>query len=56
MKLNEENLTEIQRYLDQGLDPTEVANTIARVADIEDLGDIATIQSAAFALSRGETP
>ncbi|WP_196248569.1 hypothetical protein [Rhodococcoides fascians] len=56
VQLNDEQLVEIQYYLDQGLDPVDVANTLARLADIEDLGDIAMIQSAAVALSRGETP
>lgn len=56
MKLTEEQLAEIQHYLDQGLTPEEVADTIARVSDIEDRGVIVTIRSAAYALSRGETP
>lgn len=54
-RLDSTQLAEIQEQLDKGMDPDEIANYLGRIADL-DLGDIATIRSAAYALSRGETP
>ena len=53
--LNDEQLDEIRRHLDEGMTPDAIADYLGRVADL-DLMDIVTIRSAAVALSRGETP
>ncbi|ABG99795.1 hypothetical protein RHA1_ro08751 (plasmid) [Rhodococcus jostii RHA1] len=53
--LNDEQLDEIRRHLDEGMTPDAIADYLGRVADL-DLMDIVTIRSAAVALSRGGTP
>jgi hypothetical protein len=53
--LSNEQLDEIRRQLDQGMTPDAIADYLGRVADL-DLMDIETVRTAAYALSRGETP
>lgn len=55
MKLTPELVADIKQHLDKGMAPEDVANYIGRIADL-DLGDIMQIKSAAYAISRGETP
>ncbi|MCX5046713.1 hypothetical protein OG921_26410 [Aldersonia sp. NBC_00410] len=55
MKLTREQLDDIRNNLDSGMTPDAVADYYGRIADL-DLGDIATIRSAAYAIQRGETP
>ncbi|MDH6288205.1 hypothetical protein [Rhodococcus opacus] len=53
--LSDEQLDEIRRQLDQGMTPDAIADYLGRVADL-DLMDIETVRTAAYAISRGQTP
>ena len=53
--LNDEQLDEIRRHLDEGMTPDQVADYLGRVADL-DLMDIETVRTAANAIARGQTP
>lgn len=53
--LSDEQLDEIRRQLNQGMTPDAIADYLGRVADL-DLMDIETVRTAAYAISRGETP
>ncbi|MFD2157246.1 hypothetical protein [Rhodococcus jostii] len=53
--LRDEQLDEIRRHLDEGMTPDAIADYLGRVADL-DLMDIETVRTAAYAISRGETP
>lgn len=46
-------INEIQQMLDQGIQPAEVAASIARIADLDDLETI-TVRSVAYDLANGE--
>ncbi|RFZ10369.1 hypothetical protein DSM43518_02283 [Mycobacterium marinum] len=53
MRLTRAQIDEIQQRLDEGMSPEAIADSIGRLADLEDL-DIVMIRSAAYDLRNGE--
>jgi hypothetical protein len=54
MALTRAQINEIQQRLNAGMTPEAIADSIARMADLDEL-DIVTIRSAAYDLQNGET-
>ena len=51
--ITREQINEIQQMLDQGTPPAEVASSIARIADLDEL-ETTTVRSVAYDLVNGE--
>jgi len=51
--ITREQINEIQQMLDQGTSPAEVASSIARIADLDEL-ETTTVRSVAYDLVNGE--
>lgn len=53
MALTRAQIAEIQERLDEGMSPEAIADSIGRVADLDEL-ELVTIRSAAYDLRNGE--
>lgn len=53
MTLTRAQIDEIQQRLDEGMTPEAIADSLGRLADLEEL-DIVTIRSTAYDLVNGE--
>ncbi|KAA1249866.1 hypothetical protein F0Q45_12740 [Mycobacterium simiae] len=53
MVLTRAQIDEIRQRLDEGMSPEAIADSIGRLADLDEL-DIVTIRSTAYDLSNGE--
>lgn len=53
MALTRAQIDEIQQRLDEGMTPEAIADSIGRMADLDEL-DIVTIRSTAYDLRNGE--
>ncbi|AQA06970.1 hypothetical protein ACORG1_34265 (plasmid) [Mycobacterium sp. TJFP1] len=53
MALTRAQIDEIQERLDEGMSPEAIADSIGRVADLDEL-ELVTIRSAAYDLRNGE--
>jgi hypothetical protein len=53
MALTKAQIDEIQQRLDEGMSPEAIADSIGRLADLDEL-DVVTIRSTAYDLLNGE--
>jgi len=53
MALTRAQIDEIQQRLDEGMSPEAIANSIGRLADLDEL-EVVTIRSVAYDLRNGE--
>ena len=53
MALTRAQIDEIQERLDEGMSPEAIANSIGRLADLDEL-EVVTIRSVAYDLHNGE--